>query len=130
MAPESTDDSLASAGDPAQGDSLLSRISTETVRTMKQYYGKGPISAKSYLADDLLFTVMRGGITQSEQTMLKAGREDTVRQFRQEFENEMTPRLISMVEQLTGRHVLNYQSQILFDPDMVVEIFVFDDNAP
>jgi uncharacterized protein YbcI len=130
MAPESNDDSLASAGDSAQGDSLLSRISTETVRTMKQYYGKGPVSAKSYLADDLLFTVMRGGITQSEQTMLKAGREDTVRQFRQEFENEMTPRLISMVEQLTGRHVLSYQSQILFDPDMVVEIFVFDDNAP
>jgi uncharacterized protein YbcI len=129
MAPESNDDSPASAGDPAQGDSLLSRISTETVQAMKQYYGKGPVSAKSYFLGDLLFTVLRGGITRSEQTMLRAGREDTVRQFRQEFENEMTPRLISMVEQLTGRHVLNYQSQILFDPDMVVEIFVFDDNA-
>lgn len=130
MAPESNDDRLASASDPARGDSLLSRISTETVHAMKQYYGKGPVSAKSYLADDLLFTVMRGGITQSEQTMLKAGREDTVRQFRQEFENEMTPRLISMVEQLTGRRVLSYQSQILFDPDLVVEIFVFDDDVP
>jgi uncharacterized protein YbcI len=82
------------------------------------------------LVDDLLFTVMRGGITQSEQTMLDAGREDIVRQFRQEFENEMTPRLISMVEQLTGRRVLAYQSQVLFEPNMTVEIFVFDDQAP
>jgi uncharacterized protein YbcI len=121
---------LTPPSDPAQGESLLSRISNETVRAMKRYYGKGPVSAKSYLVEDLLFTVLRGGVTQSERTMLDAGREDTVRQFRQEFENEMTLRLISMVEQLTGRHVLNYQSQILFDPDMIVEIFLFDDNAP
>jgi uncharacterized protein YbcI len=108
---------------------LLSRISTEMVRAMKQFYGKGPMHAKSYFIDDLLFIVMRGGMTQSEQTMLNAGHQDTVRQFRQEFENEMTPRLSQMVEQLTGRHVINYQSQVLFDPNMSVEIFVFDDQA-
>jgi uncharacterized protein YbcI len=122
-------DSLTTSGDPGPDGNLLPRISTEMVQAMKQYYGKGPVSAKSYVVDDLLFVVMRGGITQAEQTMLDAGREDTVRRFRQEFENEMTPRLISMVEQLTGRRVVNYQSQVLFDPDMTVEIFVFDDDT-
>jgi uncharacterized protein YbcI len=99
------------------------------VRAMKQHYGKGPVTAKSYLVDDLLFVVMRGGVTQAEQTMLDAGRADAVRHFRQEFENVMAPRLRVIVEQLTGRHVINYQSQILFDPDMNVEIFVFDSRA-
>ncbi len=31
-----------------------------------------------------------------------------------------------MVEKLTGRKVINYQSQVMFDPDLVVEMFVFD----
>ena len=64
---------------------------------MKQYHGKGPISAKSYLIDDLLFVVLREGMTRSEQTMLDAGHEDAVRHFRQEFENEMAQRLTDMV---------------------------------
>jgi uncharacterized protein YbcI len=52
-----------------------------------------------------------------------------VRRFRQEFENEMSERLTSMIEQLTGRRVINYQSQVLFDPNMMIEIFVFADRA-
>jgi hypothetical protein len=58
--------------------------------------------------------------------MLDAGHEDTVREFRQRFQNEMEERLTYMVEQLTQRKVVNYQSQILFDPDVAIEIFMFD----
>ncbi len=112
-----------------RGQGLLARISNEMVRAQKEFFGKGPTEAKSYLLDDLLFIVMRGGMTTAEKTMLQFGRQDQVRQFRQIFENEMTQRLCDMIEQLTGRKVLTYQSQILFDPDRFVEIFVFDDQA-
>ena len=61
--------------------------------------------------------------------MLEFGQQDLVRQFRQIFENEMTDRLHKMVEELTGRKVLTYQSQILFEPDVVVEIFLFDSEG-
>jgi uncharacterized protein YbcI len=123
------DDTLTGPGDPDRGGSLLSRISTEMVQAMMQYYGKGPVRARSYMVDDLLFIVMRDGMTQCEQTLLDAGREDSVRRFRQEFENEMTERLTTMIEQLTGRRVINYQSQVLFDPNMIIEIFVFAEPA-
>jgi uncharacterized protein YbcI len=113
----------------SEDGSVLQRISTEMVRTMKQYYGKGPVSAKSYLVDDLLFIVMREGFTQAEQTMLDAGRGGTVRNFRQEFENEMAEVLTRMIERITGRRVVTYQSQVLFDPNLTIEIFVFDDSA-
>jgi len=86
----------------------------------------GPTEAKSYLVDDLLFIVMRGGLTTAEKTMLEFGQQDLVRQFRQTFENEMTKRLTDMVEEITGRSVCTYQSQVMFDPDVVVEMFVFD----
>ena len=107
---------------------LLAAISTATVQTMKQQYGKGPVSAKSYLVDDLLFVVLRGGITRAERTMVDAGRQQSVRRFRQEFENETAKPLVAIIERVTGRHVISYQSQVLFDPDMSVKIFVFDDR--
>jgi uncharacterized protein YbcI len=108
------------------GEPLLSALSREMVMAMKKYYGRGPTQAKSYLVDDLLFVVMRGGTTEGERTLLDAGMTDTVREFRQKFENLMAERLVGTVEQLTDRKVLTYQSQILFDPEMVVEMFVFD----
>jgi uncharacterized protein YbcI len=118
------------APDPAlsvpEGTSLLSTISREMVKAMKTYYGRGPTKAKSYLVDDLLFIVMRGGSTEAEKTMLEAGEQDAVREFRQRFENVMAARLVGTIEQLTERKVVNYQSQVLFDPDVTVEIFVFD----
>jgi uncharacterized protein YbcI len=108
------------------GEPLLSALSREMVMTMKKYYGRGPTQAKSYLVDDLLFVVMRGGTTEGERTLLDAGMTDTVREFRQKFENLMAERLVGTVEQLTDRKVLTYQSQILFDPEVIVEMFVFD----
>ena len=112
-----------------RGQSLLSRISNEMVRAQKEFFGKGPTQAKSYILDDMLIIVMRGGLTTAEQTMLNFGKADQVRQFRQLFENEMTGRLSQMVEELTGRKVLTYQSQVMFDPDVVVEMFMFDEPA-
>src|SRR4051794_7554804 len=117
-------DSVAQGED--NGQSVLSKISTEVVRTLKESFGKGPVKAKSYLLDDFLLVVMRGGATVAEETMLERGHGDMVRQFRQTYQNEMGDSLVAKVEALTGRTVVNYQSQILFDPHIVMEIFFFD----
>jgi uncharacterized protein YbcI len=121
---------VASDDDPRQlaekGGSLLAQISNAFVTMQKDYWGIGPLEAKSYMMDDLLLIVMRGGMTRAERTMLDFGQQDLVRSFRQAFENEMTQKLTGKIEELTGRRVLTYQSQILFDPDIVAELFVFD----
>jgi uncharacterized protein YbcI len=72
---------------------------------------------------------MRGGMTVAEETMLARGHPDLVRQFRQSYQNEIGDVLVAKVETLTGRTVANYQSQVLFDPHIVMEIFFFDDVA-
>ncbi len=108
------------------GGELLTRLSNEIVRAQKHFFGKGPTSAKSYMLDDLLLVVMRGSLTTAERSMLEFGQQDEVRQFRQVFQNGMTERLTGIVEDLTGRKVLGYQSQVVFEPDIVVELFVFD----
>jgi uncharacterized protein YbcI len=111
------------------GMDLLSRLSTEMVRAQKKYFGRGPSETKSYMLDDFLLIVMRGSQTQAERTMIEFGQENLVREFRQQFENEMTSRLVDMVEDLTGRNVRGYQSQVLFDPEVVIEIFFFEAPA-
>jgi len=118
-----------SEDDLVAGGEMLARLSNEMVRAQKRYFGIGPTEAKSYIVDDLLFIVMRGSMTTAEQTMLEFGHQDLVRGFRQTFENEMTKRLTDMVEEITGRSVCTYQSQVMFDPDVVVEMFVFDQEA-
>ena len=114
-------------GEPGeQRQALLREISTKMAAIQKNAFGKGPEGAKSYLFDDLLLIVMREGLTVAEKTMLGFGRHDLVRAFRQQFENEMTARIVGMVEDMTERKVLTYQSQVMFDPDVIVELFVFD----
>lgn len=112
------------------GQTLLTQISNEIVRIHKETHGKGPEQAKAYMLDDFLIVVMRGSILPVEQTMLDAGHEGAVRDFRQAYENVMAERLTDRIEGLTGRNVLTYQSQILFEPPIVVEMFFFDDKAP
>jgi uncharacterized protein YbcI len=114
----------------ATAESMLTSISNEMVQAKKRFFGKGPEGVKTYMMDDLCFTVMRGGLTRAEQTMLDAGHPDQVRAFRQLFQNEMTDYLTGAISEITGRKVVTYQSQIMFDPHIVIEMFVFADRAP
>lgn len=113
-----------------RGGELLAEISNQVVRTLKESYGKGADRAKSYMFDDLLFVVMRGGETAAEQTLLAAGEEDLVRTYRLHYQKQMYDELTGLVARLTGRKVVTYQSQVLFDPFMSIEMFVFESGDP
>jgi len=114
-------------GDEPDTDALLmSRISNEMVQAQKKYFGRGPTQAKSYMLDDFLLVVMRGGMTTAERTMLGFGRQDLVRSFRQELENELAESVIDTMQTLTGRTIVNREAQILFDPHIVIEMFFFE----
>ena len=106
--------------------SLLAAISNAMVGLKKEYYGKGPVKAKTYINDNIVFCVLQGGLTRNEETLNRAGEERLVREFRLRFQEAMGEPTMAAVEELTGRKVLTYQSQIVFDPDHSFEIFVLD----
>jgi uncharacterized protein YbcI len=105
---------------------LQARVSEVVVRTMKDLYGRGPTHAKTYLCDEYVFCVMSGGLTRDEETMIRGGEQDAVRAYRLRFQSVIAPELIRRVEDVLGRKVVTYHSQVLFDPDRLVEIFVLD----
>lgn len=106
----------------------LAAISREMVRLKAERYGKGPVEAKSYLCDGWLFCVLKGGITPVERNLLDHGEGGLVRQVRLRFQETAAETFTDAVARLTGRSVLTYQSQILFDPDYIVEIFLLSDE--
>jgi uncharacterized protein YbcI len=101
-------------------------ISNALVGVKKQLYGKGPVKAKTYINDNYVFTVLEGGLTRNEETLLEAGREALVREYRLSFQEAVTNTITSTVEALVGRRVIGYHSQIVFHPHRVFEIFVLE----
>jgi uncharacterized protein YbcI len=105
----------------------LAAVANEIVRLKAQYYGKGPTEAKAYMNDETLVVVLKGGLTTVERTLLDAGDHDLVRSVRLRFQQVMEANFIDSVQRTTGKRVLTYMSQIVFDPDYCFEFFVLDD---
>jgi uncharacterized protein YbcI len=104
----------------------LASVSRELARLKAEFYGKGPEDSRSFQNRNLLFCVMSGGLTTVEETLIRAGDESLVRQVRHRFQEQLAGRFRGVVEEITGRTVLTYESQILFDPTYVIEMFVLD----
>ena len=105
---------------------MRATISTQLVALKKEFYGKGPTGAKTFIQDEYVFAVLEGGLTRNEETMLAAGEQHRVRDYRLRFQEIMRERLTEVVEEATNRRVLDYHSQIVFDPPRAFEIFVLD----
>jgi uncharacterized protein YbcI len=118
------DDDLVEQGDRQL--SLQATVSRIVVKAMKELYGRGPTHAKTYFCDEYVFCVLSGGLTRSEETMMRGGEHDSVRDYRLRFQAVIAPELIRRVEDVLGHRVVSYHSQILFDPDRIIEIFVVD----
>ena len=65
-------------------------------------------------------------MTRNEETLLAAGKQDLVRQYRLTFQEAVEPTATGAVEQLTGRKVIGYHSQVTFEPFRAYEIFALE----
>ena len=106
---------------------MRSEISNAMVGLKKNFYGKGPTKAKTYINDNYVLCVLQGGLTRNEETLLEAGEDMLVRQYRLRFQEVMAAPTTEAIERLTGQKVIGYHSQITFRPDYAFEIFVLDE---
>lgn len=108
---------------------MLAALSNAIVGLYKRYYGKGPTKARSYLMDDIVLCVLRGGLTRAEQTLAKSGRGDAVTRQRQEFQAAVRDEFIETVEEIVGRRVVAFMSNVHMDPDLNAEIFMLERDS-
>jgi uncharacterized protein YbcI len=105
---------------------MLAQISTRLVQLHSRYYGKGPTKAKTHMVNDTVVSILRGGFTTVERTLLDTGQIESVYDMRRSFQKAMEDEFRRVVEDATGRKVIAYMSQIHVDPDLAVELFVLE----
>ena len=108
------------------GGSVRAALANAMVGMKKQYYGRGPTAAKAWILDDYVFVALEGGLARNEETLLADGKADDVRRIRLSFQETMGETVMTAVAEITGRRVLTYHSQIVFDPVRTFEIFVLE----
>jgi uncharacterized protein YbcI len=116
----------AMEGQSRVGDELA-EITNGIVRLFREYYGRGPTRAKSYVLEDrYVVTVLRDTMTTVERTLAQNGHADLVRDVRLTFQEAMAASFKGVVEDALGRRVVAYHSQILVGEDVGFEFFLLE----
>jgi uncharacterized protein YbcI len=103
----------------------LAEVTNGIVKLFRDFYGRGPTKAKSYLLDDAyVICVLEETMTTVERTLVATGKGDMVRQVRLAFQEAMADEFISTVSKAIGRPVVGYHSQLTLNPDIGFELFV------
>jgi uncharacterized protein YbcI len=105
---------------------FLAQVTRDLVQLHREYYGKGPTKARTYMVNDTLISILKGGFTTVETTLIEEGKADAVHEMRRSFQAAMEDRFRAVVEGATGRGVIAYMSQIHSNPDIAVELFVLE----
>jgi uncharacterized protein YbcI len=116
---------MNAASDPE--GAVLAEVTNAIVQIHSKYYGRGPTRAKSYMFDRYLVTVLEEVLTTVEETLVNCDRAELVRQVRIQFQEAVRENFVDAVQQAVGRRVATYHSQIVFDPDIVFEVFVLEE---
>jgi uncharacterized protein YbcI len=122
-------DGQAAVDQRAARGRVLASISNSMVRLYSECYGRGPTRAKTFWHEDVVCVILEDVYTGQERTLIDAGHGEHVRTTRRLLQETMRERLVSSIEELTGRSVRGLLSQSEVEPDACVEIFLLEPQA-
>ena len=105
---------------------IAAEISSTFVQLLKEHADRGPTRCRTYIDDDLVIVMMRGGFSRLENTLFEDGKFLDVRHMRHALQDTMEGRFTEVIERLTGRHVAAFMSATHQRPDLQMEVFVLD----
>jgi len=117
------------AHDPAEQHSQAQALSNAMTKMHRDRYGRGPDSVRTVMGYDHVICFLEDLYTPVERTLLDAGEVEAVRETRHAFQRTMEPEFRAVVEKITGRTVRAFLSQVTFEPDISVEVFVLNRNG-
>ena len=115
---------MATDGEPLGHGRTALAISNAITHLHREYYGRGPSQARTIIQRNYVITFLDDLYTQVERTLIDAGDTETVKQARLAFQRAMNPAFVAAVEEVMGRNVIAFLSQVHFDPDISQETFV------
>jgi uncharacterized protein YbcI len=110
----------------AERGKLAAGISNAILGIHRQYYGRGASRARTVMDSDYIICFLEDIYTPVERTLIDAGRFEAVKETRSAFQDTMRERFSASVEELSGRKVVGFVSQVHMDPDVAVETFILE----
>jgi uncharacterized protein YbcI len=107
---------------------LAAAISNAIVRIHSEHYGKGPTKAKTYIIDDMVVCVMQDVFTTVERTLIDNNKGEMVRDVRTTFQYALRFEFLDAIRELTGRPARAFVSQVDWDADIAIELFLLEDD--
>jgi uncharacterized protein YbcI len=114
------------ATDSGERGSGAAAISNAMTKLHRDHYGRGAGTIRTVVGHDHVICFLEDLYTTVERTLLDAGEIEAVRQTRLAFQRAMEARFVDAIEAVMGRKVRSFLSQVTFDPDISVEIFVLE----
>jgi uncharacterized protein YbcI len=99
-------------------------IANAITKLHRQYYGRGAASARTVTGRDHVVVFLSDIYTTLERTLIDDGKFDVVRATRQAFQLTLRDAFAASVEEITGRRVIAFMSEVHQDPDVAAELFV------
>jgi uncharacterized protein YbcI len=104
-------------------------ISNAITSLHREHYGRGATVARTVMQRNYITCFLEDIYTPVEKTLIQNDGQEAVKSTRQLFQQAMRPDFTAAVEEITGRKVVQFMSQVAFDPDMAAEIFVLEPNS-
>jgi uncharacterized protein YbcI len=104
-------------------------VGNAITRMHRDHYGRGATTTRTVFHDNRIVAFLEDIYTPLERTLIDAGHWEQVKSTRQSFQMAMRGPFTAAVEEITGRKVIAFMSQVHLDPDMAAEIFVLSPNG-
>jgi uncharacterized protein YbcI len=113
--------------DASRTDGALSaEITKAVVGVFRNYTGRGPTKARTFLNENTVHVLLEDTMTTAEHQLAVDGEEEFVLDIRRKFQKTMRDDLVAAVEELGGRKVVAFMSDNTIEPDMALESFVLE----
>lgn len=110
----------------ARGRTINAEISTRIVGITRQYTGRGPTRARTYIEEDFVTCLLEDTLSKSELKVAEQSGDKAVIDHRRSIQNAMRRELEAMIEEVTGREVVAFLSDNHISPDYAIEVFVLE----
>ena len=101
-------------------------ISNAITKLQHDHYGRGPESVSTVVGYDHIICFLENSFMPVERTLIDGGETAAVRETRLAFQRAMELRFVTTVEEISGRKVRAFLSQVSLNPDISVEVFVLE----
>jgi uncharacterized protein YbcI len=120
---------MAGKETPKGGQTLVD-LSNAMVALHREYFGRGPGAAKSFINDEMVVCVLTDIYTAVERTLISAGEAEHVRRTRSLHQEALEDEYKAGVEEIVGRPVVAFLSVVHVDPDVAIEVFLLGGSPP